>query len=75
MRLEVIQHAREIIHDADAIVEVPTPLGPNIAMLKKDIKSFRNGDVQVDPESTRNIRDRKVLKMLLEDGVPESVSS
>lgn len=64
---------RETVKDADAVVEVPTPLGPNIAMLKVDIEAVRQGKIRPDPESTKNIRDRQVLKMLADKGVPDSV--
>jgi len=62
---------RESVHDTDSVVEVPTKLGPNIAMLKSDLDAFQNGEITIDPKCTRNIRDYRVLTMLVKEGVPE----
>lgn len=56
--------AREIIRDGREIVEVRTPLGANVAMLKSDVVHMLHGRVTPDPLGTDNVRDRESLALM-----------
>lgn len=63
---------RDIVHDPDAIVEMDTPFGSNIAMLKDEVAAVRRGDVTVDVDGTENIRDQMVLATLKQNALDEA---
>jgi len=53
---------RKAYTDFDAIIEVPTQFGENVAMLKAEVEASKRGEILVTPEGTDNIRDKVFLE-------------
>ena len=59
-----VNGTRDVIGDAEEIVEVDTPLGSRIALVREEYDAVMRGDMNVVTDVTDNPRDRMVLEML-----------
>lgn len=59
-----VNGTRDVVSDAEEIVEVDTPLGSRIALVREEFDAVMRGDMKVVTDVTDNPRDQIVLEML-----------